>query len=369
MVAQVMKIGIFWPNWIGDAIMATPAVRAVRNQFPQAHLVGILKPYVAGVIEGNPWLDENIYLAARGPARERWFEVAGRLRRAKIDAAVLFPNSFRSALVAWLGRCRRRIGFARSGRRLLLTDPYSPARDRIGRLVPSPVLLSYNQLVQSLGCPDPGKRLELFTSSRDEALAARVWQEAGFHEESEVILLNPGAAFGSAKCWAPESFAALARNLVDRRGAGILVLCGPAEKDLARRIVALTDRAGVTSLVDYDLSVGLTKACIRRGDLLVSTDSGPRHMAAAFDRPVVSLFGPTHIEWTETSYAKAIHLQKKVDCGPCQRRVCPLDHRCMKLLTPQEVFAAVEELLQRYPKSLHQSADREAVKQNVLASR
>ena len=97
------------------------------------------------------------------------------------------------------------------------------------------------------------------------------------------------------------------------------------------------------------LSLGLSKACVRRADLLVTTDSGPRHFAHAFDRPVVTLFGPTHIAWTETYHPRAVHLQKQVDCGPCQRRVCPLDHRCMKQLTPDEVFVAAEGLLQGNP--------------------
>src|SRR5262249_37947284 len=92
---------------------------------------------------------------------------------------------------------------------------------------------------------------------------------------------------------------------------------------------------------------GLTKACIRRAALLVTTDSGPRHVAAAFDRPVVTLFGPTHIAWTETYHPKAVHVQKQVPCGPCQRRVRPFDHRCMEELTPGEVFAAAHELLTR----------------------
>jgi heptosyltransferase-2 len=99
------------------------------------------------------------------------------------------------------------------------------------------------------------------------------------------------------------------------------------------------------------LSLGLSKACVRRADLLITTDSGPRHFAAAFDRLVITLFGPTHIAWTETYHAKAVHLQKQVDCGPCQRRVCPLDHRCMRGLLPAEVVAAATELLADYPRT------------------
>jgi heptosyltransferase-2 len=137
----------------------------------------------------------------------------------------------------------------------------------------------------------------------------------------------------------------LAQELADRRQSGVLVLCGPAERELAAKIAAQARRRSVHSLADQPLSLGLTKACIRRAHLLVTTDSGPRHFAAAFDRPVVTLFGPTHIAWTETYYARGVHLQKAVPCGPCQQRICPTDHRCMKLLEPPEVFAAVGDLM------------------------
>src|SRR5438876_2974026 len=117
-----MTIAVFWPNWIGDAVMATPAVRALHEHFPSARLVGVLRPYIAGVLEGSPWMDERIFLDTRGPWSRRWPAVAAQLRRLDVDLAVLFPNSFRSALVACLGRSRRRVGYARYGRSLLLTD-------------------------------------------------------------------------------------------------------------------------------------------------------------------------------------------------------------------------------------------------------
>lgn len=344
-----MKIAIFFPNWIGDAVMATPAVRAIREHFAAAHLIGIMKPYVAGVLEGLPWLDSVLFLDAHGPWSSRWPAVAAGLRREAVDAAILFPNSFRSALVSWLGRCRRRIGYGRYGRGCLLTDRLEPICDERGRLKPSPVIDAYNLLAERLGCPAPGYRMELATTECDEKAADRIWRQAGLERRSEVVCLNPGAAFGAAKYWPVESFVGLARELVDRRGSGVLVLCGPNERDMARKIVAESRRPAVASLADAHLSVGLTKACIRRADLLVTTDSGPRHFAAAFQRPVVSLFGPTHIAWTETYYPGAVNLQKPVPCGPCQLRVCPLDHRCMKDLSVAEVFAAASDLLVRFP--------------------
>jgi heptosyltransferase-2 len=345
-----MNLAVFLPNWIGDAVMATPALRALREHYRSGRITGVVKPYVAGLLEGGDWFDELI-LADKGKRTQGVLAVARQLGRRPIDLAVLMPNSFRSALTAWLGRCRRRVGYARYGRSPLLTDVLPPIRDACGRLTPSPVLDAYNRLAVRAGCPPPSRRMELFTTPDDEAAGDRVWEQAGLARYREVICLNPGAAFGSAKHWPTAYFAALARDLAGRRGSSVLILCGPGERDLARQIVTTACHPAVHSVADAEAaggpppSLGLTKACVRRADLLVTTDSGPRHFAAAFGRPVVTLFGPTHVAWTETYYPRAVHLQKQVDCGPCQRRVCPLDHRCMTRLTPTEVFAAADGLL------------------------
>ncbi len=340
-----MKIAIFLPNWIGDAVMATPAVRALRQHFADAEMIGVSKPYIAGVLEGAPWFDRLLPLDGRGPRGQRWPAVAWQLRREGIDLAVLFPNSFHSALVAWLGGCRRRVGYARYGRGWLLSDRLQPLTDERGRRLPSPVIDAYNLLAEKAGCARSSCRMELFTTTRDETAADVVWKQTGLAAATEVVLLNPGAAFGAAKHWPARYFTQLAQDLADRRGSGVLVLCGPSERALADQIATEARRGNVHSLADYPLSLGLTKACVRRADLLVTTDSGPRHFAAAFDRPVVTLFGPTHIEWTETYHLRAVHLQRAVPCGPCQLRVCPLDHRCMTELTPAEVYAASTRLL------------------------
>ncbi len=290
---------------------------------------------------------------AAAPVCVTWPASPGGCGKRAIDVAVLLPNSFRAALAARLGGCARRIGYARFGRSFLLSDALQPIRDTDGRLKPSPVLDAYNLLAERAGCPAPTRRMELYTTDADEAAAQRVWDLAGLSDHSEVVCLNPGAAFGSAKFWPTAHFAALARDLVARRGCGVLVLCGPGERAISREIVCLARQPAVHSLTDYTLpdadgpplSLGLSKALVRRCDLLVTTDSGPRHFAAAFDRPVVTLFGPTHIAWTETYHPLALHLQKEVECGPCQQRVCPLGHhRCMRELTPAEVLASIERL-------------------------
>src|SRR5579864_6033945 len=191
-----MKIAVFLPNWIGDVVMATPALRALRNHFTGADIVGIMRPYVADVLRGSPWLDEQLFLDKRGPWSSRWPAVAWKLRRHKIDLAVVFPNSFHTALVAWLGGCRRIAGYRRYGRGRLLSTSLEPVRDDVGRLKPSPLIDAYDRLVQSVGCPSTGYRMELFTTAQDEDGANVVWQKAGLHQFSEVVCLNPGGAFG-----------------------------------------------------------------------------------------------------------------------------------------------------------------------------
>jgi heptosyltransferase-2 len=333
-------VALFLPGWVGDVVMATPAIRAVRRFFHDAHILGVMKPYVHDVIAGSDWFDQIV------PIRDTW-DTAWKLRAHRPHLALLFPNSFRSGLIAWLAGCTRRVGYRRHGRGFLLTDPLEPERHADGSLRVSPVIDAYNQLAEYVGCTPPGHDMELFTLASDEATADTVWDRAGLHRYPEVVCLNPGAAFGASKYWPAEYFAELARDLSRRRRCGVLVLCGPSERDMAQRIATLAEDPAVHALsaLEVPLSLGLTKALVRRCDLLVTTDSGPRHFAAAFDRPVVTLFGPTHIAWTETYHHRATHLQKQVECGPCQKRKCVTDHRCMKTLLPGEVLIAAEDLL------------------------
>ena len=341
------RVAVFLPNWVGDAVMATPAVRALRSHYRSSELVGIVRPSIADVFAGSSWFDDLILLDPKGPRPRRWPYVASQMRSRKFDVAVLFPNSFHSAFTAWMGGCRERVGYPLHGRSLLLTKKPAWECDAQGRRIPSPIVDAYNALALAAGCKQLDREMQLFTTAADEAAADEVWLRSHIAERDEVICLNPGAAFGAAKHWPVEAFAQLARLLHEQRGSRILVLCGPKERDLARTIVNQSGVANATSLADEKVSLGLTKACIRRSSLLITTDSGPRHFATAFNRPVVTLFGPTHIAWTETFHPVGVNLQKQVACGPCQLRRCPLDHRCMTLLSPREVFEASARLLDR----------------------
>jgi heptosyltransferase-2 len=211
------------------------------------------------------------------------------------------------------------------------------------------MILAYNRLVMQLGCVNPGVRMELFTTPAEEVEAETLWHRYGWHGRS-VVGLHPGAAYGSAKCWPVAYFVEVARRLANADYA-VLVLCGPKERALAAEIEQQVRHPAVRGLHREHLHLGLIKACLRRTSLLITTDSGPRHIAVAFDRPVITLFGPTHIAWTETFHAKSLHLQVPVPCGPCQLRRCPLDHRCMRQLTPDFVFEQAQNWLARWHES------------------
>ncbi|MCU1376787.1 MAG: lipopolysaccharide heptosyltransferase [Actinomycetia bacterium] len=344
-----MRIAVFAPNLIGDTVMATPSLRALRAGFPGAEIAVVIKPHVAPTLDAAPWVDRIIpfHPKAKDPAH-RSLAVLRRLRSDRFDLAVLMPNSFRSALMARLAGIPRRVGYARGGRGLLLTDRLAPQKDAKGKFVPTPIVEYYLGLARHLRCPVDSLRLELFTTEAVEDAADAAWDDLGLSGRGPVVCLNTGGAFGPAKSWPTGHFATLAKRLVDEVGASVLVVCGPGERDSAREIVAKADHPHVVSLADRAMSLGLSKACVKRCDLMVTTDSGPRHFAAAFGVPVVSLFGPTHIAWTRTYHPQAIHLQQPVPCGPCQQGVCPLGHhRCMVELSPDSVFRSAMLLLDR----------------------
>jgi heptosyltransferase-2 len=344
-----MKVVVFCPNLIGDTVMATPVLRALRQGLPGATIVGVIRPQVAPTLDGTAWLDGLIRFdpKARDP-RFRTFAVWRRLRAERADLAVLLPNSFRSALIAFAAGIPRRIGYDRGGRGILLTDRLTVPRDVRGRRLPVPAVDYYLALVRRLGLPVGSIRLELATTPADEAAAAIAWARLGLVADRPVVCLNTGGAYGPAKSWPSPYFAELARRLATLAGVQVLVVCGPSERTPAREIVARAAHPSVVSLADLDLSIGLTKACVRRSALMVTTDSGPRHFAAAFGVPVISLFGPTHIAWTRTNHPQAVHLLRPVPCGPCQKGVCPLKHhRCMTDLTPDAVWPVVLAMLAR----------------------
>ena len=330
----IETLAVFLPNWVGDAVMATPALRALRTRYADAKLIAVCRPPVGDVLAGTDLADEVVALPK---SQASAWKATATLRGEPADLAVLFPNSLRTAAVARLAGAKRTLGFNRDGRRWLLTHPVPPG----DRSVPSPTLLSYNKLALAAGCDEPGTRTELAVLPADAAAFQAVLNDhptlgGGF------VALNPGGAFGAAKHWPTKHFADLARRIAATLNRSVLALCGPSEREISEEIADLASDPRVVSLADRSLSLGLTKAAVRAADLLVTTDSGPRHFAGPLGTPAITLFGPTHIAWSETFHPNATHLQLPIDCGPCQQRTCPLGHhRCMTELTPEHVYGAV----------------------------
>jgi heptosyltransferase II len=346
-----MRLGVFLPNWVGDVVMATPALRALRNMVgPHSQLIGILRPYVSEVLVGTPWLDEQVFCEPPKTLRGRWSSsIARDLRAAKLDTVILLTNSWRTAWLAWRSGAPERVGYKRDGRSWMLTKSIPERLQANGTL--EPTLEGYLHIVEAAGAKVESMTLELGTTSADEQSADEVWKRLRLPAGDRVVVLNSGGAFGAAKQWPAEHFADLARRIAKSGDYWVLANCGPAEREIAKEIVARADNPRVVSLAECaSLPVGLTKACIRRSRMLVSTDSGPRYFGVAFGKPVVTLFGPTDPLATRLPYGRETSLSLSLDCQPCMERTCPLKgdlhHRCMRDLSVDMVYGAVARSLE-----------------------
>ena len=345
---QAQRILIRCPNWIGDAVAATPVVRCLRQNYPRAHITLLLEPYVRAVYRHAPWHNNVIeFDKQRGRVRET-LRVARTLRQPpQYDLALLLTHSFSAALLLRLGRVRVRVGHAREGRSRLLTDPVPwPGTGQDTKLIPKVRL--YQSLLRRLGCEHADDmRPQLFTSLEEEVRADQLL--AAHHRDpgKRLLAVVPGAAFGSSKLWEPSRFAVVADMLAERHAMQPLILTGPGEADIGRAIVKEM-RATAISFAEGEITFGLLKALVRRSALMVCNDTGPRHVAIAYQLPVVTLMGPTDPAVTHSDYEKTAIVRCDVPCGPCYKRTCPTDHKCMKLITPEMVLAAAEDLLRRF---------------------
>jgi len=336
-----MTLAVALPNWVGDAVMATPTLRALRLRFPEERLLAVVRPYIRPVLDPNPWTDGFVETDKTVGGMVR---TARALRHEAPETGVLLPNSVRSAALFWLGGVTRRIGYARPGRSRLLTDVLEAPRTG-GRFVPTPQLTYYLALADVLGAPIDNRRMQLVTTEEDEASAAAAFGQAGL-DPARTLLVCPGYAFGPSKAWPVPHWAHLVRGARERFGLRAAVLCGPREAETARAICDAAD--GCATLHDKGVTLASARAVVRAARAMVAVDSGLRHYAAAFDKPVVALFGPTHIEWTETWHRKEVRLQATVPCGPCQKPICPTGTgACMQQVQPAEVLDALADTLAR----------------------
>ena len=268
-----MRIAVFLPNWLGDLTMATPTLRAMRRCYGrEAKIVGILRPYLTDILGGTDWFDELWPFDPHSKDRSiHGWTLARRMRREGFDTAVLLTNSLRTAVIAWCGGAKRRVGYARYGRGPLLTEKLAPRRIG-GRIVPEPMVESYLAIARALGCGEESPRLELHATEADERAADAVFQTLKLRGDRRIVLLNSSGAYGGSKLWPVEYFGELAGRIVRRADHDVLVMCGPKERDIARRIVAIAASERVFSMADQPLDLGTAKACMRRGRMMAFSE-------------------------------------------------------------------------------------------------
>ncbi len=347
---NVKKIIIRSPNWVGDVVMATPAFRCIRENFPHAEITLLIKPYVQKIIEGAPWFDNTMLLDSQNKKRlcGQAVSLVKQIRSQRYELSFLFPNSFSSALVFWLGGVKRRVGYKRDARSWLLTDRVPRLYDENGRFRPTYMGDYYLRLCTEIGCEVRSKELELFISDEAQRRVDEIFKKYHLGDGKPLILLNPGAAYGSSKCWTAEGFARTAdliRNPVD---CHIAIVCAPGELKLAQDIVSAAQSTVINLGIEIK-SLDVLKAVVKRCALLITVDSGPRHIAVAFKRPVVTLMGPNDPRYTDTPAEVGRVIRADVDCLACHLKVCPKDHRCMTHIKPERVARVGLDLIKMLP--------------------
>lgn len=321
--------------------MATPALRALRVAQPEAEIALMGAPQHQGLLRGLPHFDEFLPVVG-GRARDIWRR-SREIARRGFDWAVILPDSPRTGLEAFLARVPRRAGYARDLlRRPMMTDRLSPPLEN-GRRVAISMIERYQRITRALGVADAGDQLDLLVHDEPRQRVAKQLTESGAGE-APILLVTPGASFGASKLWPPEHFATACDTISRRHGLlpVLLPAPNPREHAIARDVAS---RMRERRLLVAPGSLEDLKAIVERAALLITNDTGPRHVAVALGRPVITLMGPTDPRHTNHLLERQRVLFEDVPCRPCGRPTCSIDHRCLRRLSPERVVRAAAELL------------------------
>jgi heptosyltransferase II len=344
-----MKLLIRATNWVGDAIMALPAIRAVRAKFPEAQINILARPYVADIYREQGISDELLTYDPKGEHRG-WSgrqRLISDLRSRHFDVALLMQNAFGAAWLAWRANIPERIGYSRDGRGLLLTRAIDvPRRGEI----PSHEKFYYLELLCRAGWLDSIPQVDHITLQVSDSArrhAAETLVRVGSRPQARRIAIGAGASYGSAKCWPPERFADWANRFLAQDDADIILFGTPTEAPVSNAIIAGMQRkpinlTGKTAIADLP-------ALLSQCHLFLGNDSGAMHVAAAVGLPVIAIFGPTDPFGTAPVTPRCTIVQDRPYCSPCFLRRCPTDHRCMQRVTPEMVEAAAKPWLAELP--------------------
>ena len=340
----IERILVKGTNWVGDTIISFPAVSALRHLYPKARIHVLVRANLAELWRAHPSVDEVIpYDMPSGAGRIFGeLQIARLIQEKAIDLAVIFPRSFSSALMVFLGGVPQRIGYKGEGRGLLLTERIACNSELLRRHR----MYYYLHLIEQLG-RYPFPPLPSISLNGTQAKWADTFLSQSGLQGKVLVGLNPGATYGEAKCWPPERFAELGRRLIKDQGAAILIF-GSSRAHEGELNVGIAEGIGEGCLnLTGETSLWQLAALLRHCRLLVSNDTGTMHVAAAVGTRVVAIFGATDPRTTSPLGEGHVVIRREVSCSPCLKRVCPEDHRCMELIRVTNVLEAVQKGLEK----------------------
>ncbi len=340
----VQNIIVRMPNWLGDAVMATPVLQDLRSFYPHAKIAAMCQQNVASLISHDPHIDT--VMAFKKPNgwihRSQHRDIIEPISQAEFDLGILLTNSLSSAWWFWRGGVKERIGFAGNFRSWLLTKAVPFPEDVESRHL----VLTYKALLEPLGIPVSNTSPHLYVTGEARAQARELLLRCGWDPARHCLIgVNPGAAYGSAKCWLPDRFKALTQRLLDDPRHFIVFFGDSTGASLIPEITEgfserVLNLAGKTNLREL---MALIALC----EVFLTNDSGPMHIAAALGTPLVALFGSTSdVKTGPYGSGPKVVIHKHVECSPCYKRVCPIDFRCMKKIEVDEVFDALQRVRQ-----------------------
>ena len=351
---RIRRVVVRGANWVGDAVMTVPALRELRRVLPAARVTLATRAWAEGIFAGADFIDDLLVGEREGRGALAFLREAREWRARRFDLAVLLPNAFNPALVAFAARVPFRAGYATDGRRPLLTHPVQVPAWRGARhevhyylnlVAELERMLHGASQIASGQVESRAPHLELGVSDERKRAARLLLQTRGVRFERPLVALCPGSTNSRAKRWPAERFAAVADLLIEENGAGVLLVGAREEREVSDEVASKMRNGPVvlTGETRLEESAAVLSLC----DLLVTNDTGPAHVAAAVGCPVVVIFGPTDPLTTRPFADNAEVVRRPPDCAPCMLRDCPIDHRCMTAITPEEVFARAAQVLAR----------------------
>lgn len=335
------------PNALGDLVMATPAFARLAAHFGREHLTLVCPPASVALLQGNAWFHEILPYDRKGAHRGLLgsAKFAAVLRKRRFDIGFIFPNSFSSAWLFLQGRVKQRIGYFKDGRSFLLHKGRERDTDAAGKFIPKYTGSYFMELLDAAGVP-PGELRPSLPVTDTERSAAAAWLASKGLDAGPLVICAPGGAFGPSKLWPLERYAAVLNRLADR-GTRVMISHAPNETPEAQGVLQAAGREYPTNA---GLDLGTLKAVYERAALVLTNDTGPRHIAVALGRPVVCVMGPNDPRYTALPDVEIGEvIREPVDCSPytwpCQLKECPIDHRCMTSISVERVAAACERVL------------------------